>query len=60
MRMDPRRRFTLGMTFAETTVRLWHYNREVLVVSEAFDFNKVCHDHSLLDNSEAYHRTSKS
>ncbi|KAL1760728.1 hypothetical protein FB107DRAFT_269774 [Schizophyllum commune] len=40
MRMDPRRRFTLGMTFAETTVRLWHYNREVLVVSEAFDFNK--------------------
>ncbi|KAI5891275.1 uncharacterized protein SCHCODRAFT_02505559 [Schizophyllum commune H4-8] len=40
MRMDPRRRFTFGMTFADTTVRLWHYNREVLVVSEAFDFNK--------------------
>ncbi|KAI5831894.1 hypothetical protein K523DRAFT_299452 [Schizophyllum commune Tattone D] len=42
MRMDARRRFTFGMTFVDTTVRLWHYNREVLVVSEIFDFNKNC------------------
>ncbi|KAL1760729.1 hypothetical protein FB107DRAFT_269775 [Schizophyllum commune] len=42
MRTDPRRRFTLGMTFYDTNVRLWHYNREALVVSDAFDFNQDC------------------
>ncbi|KAL1742348.1 hypothetical protein HDZ31DRAFT_84216 [Schizophyllum fasciatum] len=39
LRSDPRRRFAFGMTFANTDVRLWHYNRSVIVVSESFDLN---------------------
>ncbi|TRM66969.1 hypothetical protein BD626DRAFT_535003 [Schizophyllum amplum] len=42
MRTDARRRFTTGMSFSNTGVRLWHYNREVIVVSAPFDFNKNC------------------
>ncbi|KAL1677149.1 hypothetical protein EV122DRAFT_291336 [Schizophyllum commune] len=40
MQTDARRRFTLGMTVINSIVRLWHFNREVLVVSEGFDFNE--------------------
>ncbi|TRM66970.1 hypothetical protein BD626DRAFT_566023 [Schizophyllum amplum] len=40
MRTDPRRRFTTGMSFSNTKVRLWHYNREVIVVSEPWDLNQ--------------------
>ncbi|KAL1660405.1 hypothetical protein GGF50DRAFT_63256 [Schizophyllum commune] len=39
MRTDTRRRCAFGMTFADTEVRLWHYNRSVIVVSRPFDFN---------------------
>ncbi|KAI5891271.1 uncharacterized protein SCHCODRAFT_02749325 [Schizophyllum commune H4-8] len=42
---DARRRFTLGMTVINSIVRLWHFSREVLVVSEGFDFNE---DRSIL------------
>ncbi|KAL1742346.1 hypothetical protein HDZ31DRAFT_43487 [Schizophyllum fasciatum] len=41
LRTDPRRRFTFGITFANTEARLWHYNRAVIVVSEPFDFNNA-------------------
>ncbi|KAI5897147.1 uncharacterized protein SCHCODRAFT_02534112 [Schizophyllum commune H4-8] len=37
LRSDLRRRFTFGITFADTEVRLWHLNRAVAVVSEPFD-----------------------
>ncbi|TRM63896.1 hypothetical protein BD626DRAFT_568509 [Schizophyllum amplum] len=39
-RSDARRRFVLGVTFGNTTVQLWHMNREVTVVSQPFDMNK--------------------
>ncbi|KAL1747729.1 hypothetical protein HDZ31DRAFT_80291 [Schizophyllum fasciatum] len=40
LRTDPRRRFTFGITFANTDVRLWHHSRAAIVVSASFDFNK--------------------
>ncbi|TRM63733.1 hypothetical protein BD626DRAFT_401993 [Schizophyllum amplum] len=40
MRTDVRRRFVFGLTIENTTVRLWHMNREVIIVSEPFDMNK--------------------
>ncbi|KAL1672823.1 hypothetical protein EV122DRAFT_223920 [Schizophyllum commune] len=39
LRTDHRRRFTFGITFADTEVRLWHLNRAVAVVSEPFDLS---------------------
>ncbi|KAL1742347.1 hypothetical protein HDZ31DRAFT_43457 [Schizophyllum fasciatum] len=39
LRSDARRRFVFGVTFENTTVRLWHMNREVTMVSEPFDMN---------------------
>ncbi|KAL1667444.1 hypothetical protein GGF50DRAFT_48399 [Schizophyllum commune] len=36
---DSRRRFTFGITFANTEVRLWHYSHAVVVVSKPFDLN---------------------
>ena len=38
---DPCRRFTLGATVDGTCVRLWIYNRSMLIASESFDFNMV-------------------
>ncbi|TRM68967.1 hypothetical protein BD626DRAFT_420854 [Schizophyllum amplum] len=40
LRTDARRRFVMGLTITNTTVRLWHMNRELLVVSKPFDMNK--------------------
>ncbi|KAL1760187.1 hypothetical protein FB107DRAFT_287037 [Schizophyllum commune] len=39
LRTDHRRRFTFGITFADTEIRLWHLNRAVDVVSEPFDLS---------------------
>ncbi|KAI5897151.1 uncharacterized protein SCHCODRAFT_02534121 [Schizophyllum commune H4-8] len=39
MRTDARRRFTFGITIADTEVRLWHVNRAVIVASQSFDLN---------------------
>ncbi|KAL1702750.1 hypothetical protein EV121DRAFT_292990 [Schizophyllum commune] len=39
LRTDHRRRFTFGVTFADTEVRLWNLSRAVAVVSEPFDLN---------------------
>ncbi|KAL1702753.1 hypothetical protein EV121DRAFT_281621 [Schizophyllum commune] len=39
MRTDARRRFTFGITFADTEVRLWHFNRAVIVASNSFHLN---------------------
>ncbi|KAI4522754.1 hypothetical protein K525DRAFT_198066 [Schizophyllum commune Loenen D] len=39
MRTDPRRRFTFGITFANTEVCLWHYNHSVVIKSQPFDLN---------------------
>ncbi|KAL1702752.1 hypothetical protein EV121DRAFT_281620 [Schizophyllum commune] len=36
---DSRRRFTFGITIANTEVRLWHYGHAVVVVSKPFDLN---------------------
>ncbi|KAL1727165.1 hypothetical protein EV714DRAFT_286724 [Schizophyllum commune] len=36
---DSRRRFTFGITFANTEIRLWHYSHAVVVVSKPFDLN---------------------
>ena len=36
---DPRRRFTFGITFANTEACLWHYSHAVVVVSKPFDLN---------------------
>ncbi|KAL1747052.1 hypothetical protein HDZ31DRAFT_32840 [Schizophyllum fasciatum] len=38
LRSEPGRRFVLGMTVENRNVRLWHFNREIVVVSKAFDF----------------------
>ncbi|KAL1686166.1 hypothetical protein GGG16DRAFT_64811 [Schizophyllum commune] len=40
LRTDFRRRFAYGITIEDTEVRLWHYNRAVIVISDAFDLNK--------------------
>ena len=41
MYRDPCRRFTLGATVDGTCIRLWIYNRSMLIASESFDFNTV-------------------
>ena len=41
MNADPCRRFTLGATVDGTRIRLWIYNRSIIVASESFDFNLV-------------------
>ena len=41
MYRDPCRRFTLGATVDGTCIRLWIYNRSMLIASESFDFIKV-------------------
>ncbi|KZO89837.1 hypothetical protein CALVIDRAFT_459959, partial [Calocera viscosa TUFC12733] len=38
--VNPNRRFALAMTIENTSVRLWHANRAVVFVSEAFDLQK--------------------
>ncbi|TRM63863.1 hypothetical protein BD626DRAFT_401393 [Schizophyllum amplum] len=40
MRTDCRRRYVLGMSHADTEVRLWQFNRSVVVVSAPFHLNK--------------------
>ncbi|KAI0644496.1 hypothetical protein C8Q79DRAFT_776212 [Trametes meyenii] len=40
LRAEPGRRFAFGMTVENTSVRLWHFNHEVMVVSSPFDFQK--------------------
>ncbi|TRM63815.1 hypothetical protein BD626DRAFT_536583 [Schizophyllum amplum] len=40
MRTDATRRATTSMTVNNTQVTLWHYDREVLLVSAPFDINK--------------------
>ncbi|KAL1696102.1 hypothetical protein GGG16DRAFT_44021 [Schizophyllum commune] len=40
LRSEPGRRFALGMSVENNDVRLWHFNREIVVVSELFDFQK--------------------
>ncbi|KAL1723850.1 hypothetical protein EV715DRAFT_285913 [Schizophyllum commune] len=40
LRSEPGRRFVLGMSVENKDVRLWHFNREIVVVSTAFDFQK--------------------
>ncbi|KAL1734880.1 hypothetical protein EV714DRAFT_244853 [Schizophyllum commune] len=39
MRCDFRRRFVFGVTIHNTSVRLWHMNRELTVMSKIFDMN---------------------
>ena len=41
MRCDFRRRFVFGVTIHNTSVRLWHMNRELTVMSKIFDMNTV-------------------
>ena len=41
MRSDYTRRFVFGVTIHNTSVRMWHMNRESLIVSKIFDMNKV-------------------
>lgn len=40
MRTDLRRRAVLAVSIEDTTVRLWHTNREIILVSRPFDMNK--------------------
>ncbi|KAL1691205.1 hypothetical protein GGG16DRAFT_125130 [Schizophyllum commune] len=40
MRSDYTRRFVFGVTIHNTSVRMWHMNRESLIVSNIFDMNK--------------------
>ena len=41
MYIDPCRRFTLGATIDNTSMRLWLYTRSMIVVSEPFNFKTV-------------------
>ena len=41
MSIDTCRRFTLGATIDNTSMRLWTYNRSKFMVSESFDFITV-------------------
>ncbi|KAI4520949.1 hypothetical protein K525DRAFT_285488 [Schizophyllum commune Loenen D] len=41
MRSDYTRRFVFGVTIHNTSVRMWHMNRESLIVSKIFDMNKL-------------------
>lgn len=38
---DERRRFTLGFTIEQDSMRLWYANRSTIFVSEAFNFISV-------------------
>ncbi|KAI0666599.1 hypothetical protein C8Q78DRAFT_436910 [Trametes maxima] len=40
LRSEPGRRFAFGMTVENTSIRLWHLNHEVMVVSSPFDFQE--------------------
>ncbi|KAI5895316.1 uncharacterized protein SCHCODRAFT_02536198 [Schizophyllum commune H4-8] len=40
MRSDYTRRFVFGVTIHNTSVRLWHMNRELFIVSNSFDMYK--------------------
>ena len=42
MHKDPCRRFVLGATIEDTSVRLWFCNRAMIIASEQFDINRVC------------------
>ncbi|KAL1747051.1 hypothetical protein HDZ31DRAFT_32725 [Schizophyllum fasciatum] len=44
LRAEPGRRFVLGMTVENRSVRLWHFNREIAVVSTIFDFQQNYED----------------
>ena len=41
MYIDSCRRFTLGATIENTLMKLWVYNRSIIIASEPFDFNTV-------------------
>lgn len=41
MREDPLRRFALGITIENTSMRLWYSSRAFLVASEPVDFLTV-------------------
>ena len=42
MQIDPCRRFVLGATIEDTSMRLWFCNRSMVIASEQFDINRVC------------------
>ena len=41
MAIDPCRRFSLGATIEGRQMKLWHYNRSIIICSEEFDFDSV-------------------
>lgn len=41
MYVDLCRRFTLGATIENTLIKLWVYNRSIIIASKPFDFNEV-------------------
>lgn len=48
---DERRRFTLGFTIEQNSMRLWYVNRSDIFVSEAFNFISV--SESILSSSRS-------
>ena len=42
MREDARRRFVIGFSIDDTSMRLWYFSRSDAYVSESFDFLEVC------------------
>ena len=40
---DPLRRYTLGITIENTTLRFWYCDRATFLASDAIDFNEVRH-----------------
>ena len=53
MQIDPCRRFVLGATIEDTSMRLWFCSRSMIIASEQFDINHVCtinssHPHILI------------
>ena len=42
MRLDPTRRFTFGVSIENTGMRIWYIDRSNIIISELFDFMKVC------------------
>ncbi|KAF9064560.1 hypothetical protein BDP27DRAFT_1333427 [Rhodocollybia butyracea] len=57
MRNDARRRFAFGLTIEDTTVRLWHHDRDTLVCSTQFDLHANLKElvHVLLELGSASH-----
>ena len=54
MARDPCRRFTLGATIEDSRMKLWIYNRSMIIASDAFDLESVSYFISNLNDHQSF------